>query len=296
MNDLRKLSMSEAMEVLHQLDLLLLNHAEWFNDVTRTIILDEPVSERFIIEHSHERCQFGKWFYNHLPKEIREIPICQDIEFIHKKLHLMFSDILRKWKQTKKVAKTDFNEATVKRLAFRLSVNTLQFMIYDYLLQTDPLTKTLNRTKMLSSLERERNRILISGEDSSVVMADIDYFKRVNDEYGHAVGDMVLVQTALFFSSVLRPTDLVFRFGGEEFLLYLSNLNKASTISRLNAICEKFSENNIMIATGKIISITASFGAAKLEPDCDIAESIEKADQALYAAKEGGRNRVVWMD
>ena len=296
MSNLQKLSMTEAMDILHQLDLLLLNHDEWFTELTQNLILDEPISNDLISESPHELCQFGKWFSNELDKNIKSESICMDIDLIHQSMHDIFRKILLVWIKEKKIDPSEYKEANVKRMAFKLTVNTFQFMIYDYLLQTDPLTKTLNRTKMLSALERERNRISGTGENCSVIMADIDFFKKVNDTYGHAVGDMVLVQTALFFSSVLRPTDLVFRYGGEEFLLYLSNLNKEATINTLNRICENFSKNKIMISTGKIINITASFGAAKLDPKAEIANSIENADKALYEAKRSGRNRVVWFD
>jgi diguanylate cyclase len=296
MKKLQELSLPEAMDILHQLDLLLLNHDEWFTDLTKSIILDEDISDEFISENPHKLCDFGKWFYNDFDQDLRNLPISQDIELIHRNMHSMFKEILETWKSEKKVSKNYYNEATVKRMAFRLTVNTLQFMIYDYLLQTDPLTKTLNRTKLLSTLERERNRISETGESCVIVMADIDYFKKVNDTYGHAVGDMALVQTALFFSSVLRPMDLVFRYGGEEFLIYMSNIDQNSALRTLDRIREEFSINKIMISTGKLIQITASFGVAKLNPNSDIASSIETADKALYKAKKNGRNRVEWMD
>ncbi|MBF0358287.1 MAG: diguanylate cyclase [Magnetococcales bacterium] len=295
MKNLQNISLSEAMEILHQLDLLLLNHDEWFSELTKNIILNEDINDDFISENPHELCNFGKWFYNDLPPDLRQAPISKDIELIHKNMHLKFKDILVAWKEKKRISKDSYNEATVKKMAFMLTVNTLQFMIYDYLLQTDPLTKTLNRTKLLSTLERERNRISETGESCAVVMADIDYFKKVNDTYGHAVGDMVLVQTALFFSSVLRPMDLVFRYGGEEFLIYMSNLDLISAIKTLDRIREKFATNKIMISTGKMINITASFGVAMLDPKVSIDSSIKKADLALYAAKRSGRNCVKWQ-
>lgn len=298
MKELQKLSISEALDLLHKLDILLINHDEWFSELTKEIILDEDVSEEFIANNPHELCLFGKWFYNDLDKDLKELPIFRDIELIHRNMHAIFKEILVKWQANKKnkVSPVDYKEATVKRLAFRLTINTLQFKIYDYLIQTDPLTKTLNRTKMLSVLERERHRISSSGESCAVVMADIDYFKKVNDIYGHAAGDIVLAKTAVFFASVLRPMDLIFRYGGEEFLLYLSNSSKEATISTLKRTCKSYSENNIMIATGETIKITMSFGATKLNPNTDIAESIKKADTALYEAKTTGRNRVVWLD
>ena len=173
MDKLQKLSISESFDLLHQLDILLLNHDEWFTELTKKIILKEYIPVDYIADNPHELCKFGKWFYNTLDKDLLLLPIFQDIEMIHRNMHSIFKDILLEWISSKDkiISKKNFEEATVKRLAFRLTINTLQFMIYDYLIQTDPLTKTLNRTKLLSVLERERNRISNTGEECSVVIS-----------------------------------------------------------------------------------------------------------------------------
>ncbi|MEO5330637.1 MAG: diguanylate cyclase [Magnetococcus sp. YQC-5] len=296
MNEFKKFPFSEARDVLYQLDLMLFYHDEWFSNFTRGIICDQPLGDEYIAEDAYQACRFGQWLYGNIDAKVKQTLIVQDIELIHKNMHLKFRDCYLKWMTHKTDIKKEYDEALIKRTAFKLTVNTLQFMIYDYLLQTDPLTKTFNRTKLLSTLERERNRIEETGENCAVVMADIDHFKHVNDQYGHAVGDMVLVQTSVLLRNILRPMDLVFRYGGEEFLLYLPGVDKKAALIILDRLRARIAENSIMISEDKTINITISFGGSRLDPGAEIAESVRKADEALYLAKTGGRNRVEWVE
>ncbi|MBF0179089.1 MAG: diguanylate cyclase [Magnetococcales bacterium] len=296
MNEFRKFPFSEARDVLYQLDLMLFYHDDWFGNFTRGIICGLPLDDEFVGEASYRCCRFGQWIYSGMDSTVKQTTIMQDIELIHRNMHLAFRQFYQKWREDPQQAKGLYDEALVKRTAFKLSVNTLQFMIYDHLLQTDPLTKTFNRTKLLSTLERERKRIEETGESCAVAMADIDHFKQVNDCHGHAVGDMVLVQTAALIRNMLRPMDLVFRYGGEEFLLYLPGVDQKSALTALNRIREKVASNAILIGEDQTIRITISFGAARLDTSREIAASVAMADEALYLAKHNGRNRVEWRE
>ncbi len=295
-NEFKAFPFTDARDVLYQIDLVMFYHDEWFSNFTKGIICAQPLDDEFIAEDAHEKCRFGQWLYSNMGSEPLQAAIVQDIELIHKNMHTKFRIFYNKWRKQKKSIKKEYEEALVKRTAFKLTVNTLQFMIYDHLLQTDPLTKTFNRTKLLSTLERERQRIEETGESCAVVMADIDFFKNVNDQYGHASGDMVLVQTSILLRNVLRPMDLLFRYGGEEFLLYLPSVDKKNAVATLDRLREKVAANPIIINNGQVIHVTLSFGVTRLDPTVEIAASVQKADEALYFAKISGRNRVEWMD
>ncbi|MBF0401069.1 MAG: diguanylate cyclase [Magnetococcales bacterium] len=291
-----RISMGEARDLLNRLELLTLYHDEWVSGFLRSIICNEPPDTSCLAADSHRTCRFGHWLEQEIHDALRTAPIVSDIRLIHENMHAAYRKLLLTWQEDGRVLAKDYDEASVKKMAFQLSVSTMQFMIYDYLFQVDPLTKTLNRTKLLSTLERERNRISETGEKSAIAMVDIDFFKKVNDTYGHVVGDTVLVQVSLFLSTSLRPMDIIFRYGGEEFLLYLPGVGKKDAVTILDRIRVNLAENRILLETGNEICITASFGVSSLDPNTEIALSVDKADQALYMAKKGGRNRVVWLD
>ncbi|MBF0185392.1 MAG: diguanylate cyclase [Magnetococcales bacterium] len=290
------ISTGEARELLNRLELLTLYHDDWLSAFIRAIVCDEPLDADYFSEDAHLTCRFGQWLDQEIHESLRQTAIVSDIRLIHRSMHRAYRNLFLVWQQNRRLSALEYDEANVKKTAFQLSVSTLQFMIYDYLFQVDPLTKTLNRTKLLSTLERERNRISETGEQSVIVMVDIDYFKKINDTYGHVVGDTVLVQVALFLSSSLRPMDITFRYGGEEFLVYLPGAGEKEAVAILERIRTSLVENRIMIDAGREIHISASFGATLLDPTAEIAFSIEKADRALYKAKQMGRNRVVWLD
>jgi two-component system, NtrC family, C4-dicarboxylate transport sensor histidine kinase DctB len=153
---------------------------------------------------------------------------------------------------------------------------------------TDALTGALNRQGFNEAMAREVSRSRRHGQPLAVVMVDIDHFKRVNDEFGHAAGDQVLVRTANLLRSCVRESDAVARWGGEEFVVIAPMTGEEGGVS----LAEKL--RAIMAAThlGPRDAVTASFGVAELEADDTIDTLLQRADGALYRAKESGRNRV----
>ncbi len=150
-----------------------------------------------------------------------------------------------------------------------------------------------NRVRFSEIVESELSRIRRTGEQSCLVFLDLDYFKNVNDTYGHPTGDTVLVTIADVIRTHLRDTDHVARFGGEEFMLLLPGTsiegarNVADKIRRAISDCR-------FPGTDNSLSVTASFGLAPLLGDraATLDRAYSEADQALYSAKRNGRNRV----
>ena len=157
----------------------------------------------------------------------------------------------------------------------------------------DFLTTLLNRAEILAALEREVARGARDDKPASIILADIDHFKRVNDTLGHAAGDEVLKEVARRLKADLRPYDVVGRYGGEEFLLILPGCNLANGTKRADEIRRIVAEKPIHTPEGET-SATVSMGvtATDASRDCTPAEFLREADVSLYTAKKNGRNRV----
>lgn len=157
----------------------------------------------------------------------------------------------------------------------------------------DGLTKIYNRGTFNEKFVQELMRHRRYGYELSVLMLDLDFFKKINDTFGHQAGDEVLKQTAQALKSSLRNTDIAARYGGEEFVVLLPHTNKDDAWKLAERIRAKVAEMRFKF-DGSGASITCSIGVASMHPGCLLKEEelLEQADKALYQAKQGGRNMV----
>lgn len=155
----------------------------------------------------------------------------------------------------------------------------------------DSLTGLYNHTHTLHLLDTEINRAKQDGRPLTYAMLDLDFFKKINDTYGHPIGDRVLRSLSLFLKQRLRKSDHVGRYGGEEFAVILSDTTLEGAETAMNEIREKFSELR-QPAAGTDFTVTFSCGLAQWQGESP-QELCEKADNVLYSAKEGGRNQVM---
>lgn len=159
---------------------------------------------------------------------------------------------------------------------------------YERSSKEDPLTGCLNRAGFSGVLLREQEELNRKGNPVSFMIFDIDHFKNINDTYGHLVGDEVLVNLAKLVQSMIRNTDSLVRWGGEEFVI----LSDDTSIQNAAFLAEKLRK---AIESATLITqqqVTCSFGVTEMVPGEDPKSLIARADKALYSSKEGGRNRV----
>lgn len=154
--------------------------------------------------------------------------------------------------------------------------------------ETDALTQINNRVKLDSVLNMEIERLSRSDSVCSLMLLDIDFFKNVNDTYGHSIGDIVLKEFADIIKKTVRKTDVVGRWGGEEFIVILPFTDMDQGLVLAEKVRLKVAEH-IFPEAG---NITASFGVAESRGDTSAVELVSNADDAMYKAKETGRNRV----
>ncbi len=165
---------------------------------------------------------------------------------------------------------------------------------YEQAAKTDLLTGVHNRRWMSEMFPRQIARSEHASQPLALVMADIDHFKRLNDTYGHATGDVVLKAVARRLSDTLRPTDFLVRYGGEEFVALLPGAT-ADTARIAAERVRKAIEQGEYLSTNAAgaLRVTISLGIAVLQAGDSLERLIERADIALYQAKAGGRNQVV---
>lgn len=157
----------------------------------------------------------------------------------------------------------------------------------------DFLTNLLNRSEIISALEREFSRSQRDVKPITIILSDIDHFKNVNDTLGHAAGDEVLKEIGRRLRMDLRPYDLVGRYGGEEFLLILPGCDLDTAKRRADRIRDAIASDPITTPYGTT-SVTISMGvtAASAQTQRSVCEILHQADMSLYEAKNNGRNRV----
>ncbi len=157
----------------------------------------------------------------------------------------------------------------------------------------DPLTNCYNRREFNRLIEHNIADAVRYKRELALIMLDIDYFKKVNDTYGHQAGDRVLKAAADIILSGIRKGDYLIRYGGEEFVVVLPNTRKANAIELAERLRKRIAESPIAITDQKKVDVTASFGIAAFRPGFDKNRLVKEADEMLYKAKAGGRNMVM---
>ena len=200
----------------------------------------------------------------------------------------------------------DLTDLERKQVELRQTVAALQesrsalqekTMELEYLASRDPMTGCFNRRAFFDKAQALFDHARESGEDLVCIMTDIDHFKRVNDNFGHAMGDKVIKMVAGQLRHNMRSDDLVGRYGGEEFCIILPDISMEKAAEMADRLRENIHAES-QVEFDKELAITSSFGVALLAADlADLSELINRADEALYAAKESGRNRVaIWHE
>lgn len=171
-----------------------------------------------------------------------------------------------------------------------LQVGQLSMLMKLYRESTvDPLTKLINRRVLLRLAQRSHE----NHDIYSVIMFDLDRFKRINDTYGHSVGDKVLVAVAKTIKSELRAVDIIARFGGEEFVAILPGVDLKEANQAAVRVASAISWQSVLLDDGTELNVTASVGVTERKQAESIDDALKRADDFLYFAKKNGRDRVV---
>lgn len=187
----------------------------------------------------------------------------------------------------------DSNAVLERRVAERTQALVDANARLEALSVTDPLTSAFNRRHLFELLEAERQRVLRGGEVFSVLMMDLDAFKQVNDTFGHAAGDAVLCEFVNRSQAIVRKTDVICRYGGEEFVAFLPALQGQGAEQLAERLNHAMAEAPVVLA-GVPMSVSVSIGVACYRPGESLEVLLSRADARLYSAKNQGRNQVVY--
>ncbi len=280
-------------EIVLELEHAIQDTVAWQQQLSRALICGLPMPANVVDPNAHLLARFGAWYAENQEAELVDQAVFRALAEQHKAMHAAAQAVVAAHRRDGSVADevydaflAEVNEfiAQARRIAgaFRRAVSDL-----------DPLTGVYNRQVMLNALERERERFRRTAATFSLALCDIDHFKKINDSYGHLVGDRVLRAVADRITANLRPYDSLFRYGGEEFLILLADTDKRTAQEVLERLRRAVAGRPMDAGQQAPLSVTLSFGFATMRDDLPIKDLTEQADQALYDAKQAGRNRVV---
>jgi diguanylate cyclase (GGDEF)-like protein len=291
------LSHSQAHAVLAELSRALDAHDAWFQHLTRTLIcrlMPDPVD---LTPDAHRRCAFGAWYHAYDGPGITGHPTYLTIGREHRAMHEHARRLLDRLAAGADIPVGDFNAFTDAMTHLRREIESLGRELQAGIRDVDPLTGVYTRAGMMTFLQEQHAMVRRGLHTCAIAMFDLDRFKRINDRFGHLAGDAVLAATGRFLMESVRRYDLVYRYGGDEFLLCFPSTDLPSALVLAERLRVELRGLGIAHQTGGDLGVTASIGLAPVEAEHAVEASIRAADAALYQAKEAGRNRVrVWPD
>ncbi|MDH4312557.1 MAG: diguanylate cyclase [Gammaproteobacteria bacterium] len=282
---------------LEQIEQAAHDHAHWHQILLRSIVCRLPADPNDLEHDAHRRCRFGQWYYEQAPVELWEQPAFVAIEAEHRRLHQVAAQMLREVTTGVPVARDDYDDLVAGGERLHLELDSLRHSIAGSLRERDALTGAQSRVEMLPALRELRELARRNVQQCCIAFMDLDHLKEINDTHGHVAGDQVLAGLVRQVTEHLRPYDKVFRYGGDEFLISLPGADVETGQKVIGHVRKQIAEATFVAsAGGPLITTTASFGLALLDPDSSVEESIDRADKALLVAKTAGRNRVCSWD
>lgn len=292
---LNYLNREKLQSIPGQLDQALYNHIQWHNALMRSLTCRLPGNKHDTKSNAHKECLFGQWYYNDSPKNLRDHEGFLAIGEAHHHMHQLAAHLLFTLEAGSSIDPHDYDNFGNAMERLRLEISSLKHEIEISLYTHDPLTGAINRADMLPMLRELLEMVKRQSQVSTIVMMDLDLFKKINDKFGHPTGDKVLIALVNYIIEHLRPYDKLFRYGGEEFLICMQQTELLDCYERVETLRKGLAGLPIDINRQEPIYITASFGITGLDPSAGIEQCLERADKALYSAKsEGGNCTRIW--
>jgi len=267
----------------------LTSHVDWLQSWYSSVLnWDEQARPKPAADH----CRFTAWYDGAGQSALAAYPAFAELGQLHRDIHFKAEQVTERAAGGHTVTTSDYEAMMALVLAFSTTAQGLERDAWRTLATVDALTGLGNRQTMTSQLVAERDRSIRLKQPCCIGMVDIDHFKRINDTFGHAVGDRVLRAVAEALRNTVRPYDVLYRYGGEEFLVCLPAASQEAGLQVLERMRAAIAALRLATAAGQPIPVTATFGLAELSADLSVEETLDRADTALYDGKRNGRNRI----
>jgi len=287
----------ETADFISELDAAVEAHMDWSRRVLRCAVLHTSPGEDVLAPLAHTFCSFGRWFGSNKKSFLKlDASKARRLDAVHQAMHDAIRSICIDVLAGRPGQGTDLDafEKAQSELISLLAEFKTQFLASAS--RHDPLTGLPLRygiedefTQVQKNCRRYKTQLYVG-------IIDADHFKRINDSYGHSVGDVALCHLADTLRRIVRPNEPLFRFGGEEFLLLMQCRSREAAAIAAQRIVRTVRGAPLPIEKGDVLTLTITMGLARAGNDEAMADAVERADKALYAGKEAGRDRYVIAD
>ena len=291
-NNVRRSSLSDLTE--RNLIIHYESHLIWLTELAQHIKTKDKTN---FPELSHNLCLFGQWLHGNGKKIVHNNSKYKSLYAIHEKLHAFAQkiyDILADGEYN--IIITYLEKCELISLSIGTELSLLDQIIINKRITKDPLTGSLSRNALNDLFESQYELALATNNTFILAMCDLDMFKKINDTYGHVAGDYILKLFVKIVQKNIRNSDMIIRYGGEEFVIILPTVDKKNGYRILEKIRQDFEEAELKFE-GKTIKTTVSMGMMEIQPEKLFKkkfteEYIMIVDKNLYIAKDAGRNTI----
>lgn len=283
------ISNQQLQVVIAQFDQALYSHEQWYKNLRQVLLC--PASSKVSMDDSHTNCCFAKWYDSPQLAFLHDNPTFISLGNGHEKMHRRARHLIQRISDGLPILVSDWRTLDDSIDKIRTNIQALLAQFTEVMQNRDPLTEAKTSARLLVELCEQQAMVQRGEQVCMIAIIELDHFKRINDQYGHAAGDQVLVSTVHCVKSHLRSYDRIYRYGGEEFIICMPS----TTVDQSRAVIERMrntiADQNFDFGHAKV---TTSFGASVLRGSRTVAESINCAGKAMHEAKAAGRNRVVF--
>jgi diguanylate cyclase len=284
------LNNQQVQAVIAELDQALYSHEQWYKNLQRVLISHAAPERSDLMNEARLHCSFGQWYTSPHLRFLQQNPLFISLGKAHEKMHRRATHLIRRISDGLPILIRDWDPFDNSIEKMRGKIQALQEEFTEIVQNRDPLTESQTRARMLTELCEQQALVQRGKQVCVIAMVDLDHFKRINDEYGHAAGDVVLVSTVNRLKSHLRSYDRIYRYGGEEFIICMPSTTVDQSREVIECMRAAIAGQHFNFGNAHV---TASIGASVLRGSRTVEESIHCADKAMYIAKAAGRNRVV---